>query len=43
MEEVPEVKIGSARGALSEYANPRLLKEEGSAWEKAVMGKYGNA
>lgn len=43
VEEVPEVKIRSARGSLSEYANPELLKEESSAWEKAVIEKYGNA
>lgn len=43
IEETPEVKIHSARGALSEYANPQLLKEERSAWEKAVIEKYENA
>ena len=43
IEEVPAVKKGSARGSLSEYANPELLKEESSAWEKAVFEKYGNA
>lgn len=43
IEEVPQVKVGSARGSLSEYANPELVKEEGSAWEKAVIKKYGNA
>lgn len=43
VEDVPEAKKRSARGALSEYANPELLKEEGSAWEKAVIEKYGNA
>lgn len=43
IEEVPEVKISSARGLLSKYANPQLVKEESSAWEKAVTEKYGNA
>lgn len=33
----------SARGILSKYANPKLQKEEESAWEKAVEEKYGNA
>lgn len=32
----------SARGLLSKYANPKLLKEEESAWERAVEKKYGN-
>lgn len=31
-----ENKIHSARGSLEEYANPKLLKEEDSAWEKAA-------
>lgn len=35
-------KKSSARGLLSEYANPELQKEEKSAWEKAVEEKYGN-
>lgn len=43
IDEVPEEKINSARGSLSKYANPELLKEENSAWEKAVIEKYGNA
>ncbi|MDE7187782.1 MAG: hypothetical protein K2O13_09780 [Lachnospiraceae bacterium] len=30
----------SARGLLSEYANPELQKEEKSAWEEAVEEKY---
>lgn len=36
-------KKQSARGLLSEYANPKLQIEEESAWEKAVEEKYGNA
>lgn len=36
-------KKQSARGILSEYANPELQKAEESAWEKAVEEKYGNA
>lgn len=43
IEEAPEHKTHSARGSLSEYANPELMKEEDSAWEKAVREKYGNA
>ena len=42
IEEVPEVEVHSARGSLSGYANPELLKEENSAWEKAAIKKYGN-
>lgn len=33
----------SARGLLSEYANPELQKAEESAWGNAVEEKYGNA
>lgn len=43
IEEVPEVRMHSARGSLAEYADSRLLKEENSAWEKAVIEKYENA
>lgn len=43
MEETPKVERHSVRGALSEYANPERMKEESSAWEKAVVKKYGDA
>lgn len=43
IEEEPENRVHSARGSLSGYANPDMLKEEGSAWEKAIVEKYGNA
>ena len=33
--------IKSVRGLLSQYANPKLQKEEESAWAKAVEEKYG--
>lgn len=33
----------TARGSLAEYANPDLIKQEKTAWEKAVTEKYGNA
>ncbi|MDD6070226.1 MAG: hypothetical protein PUC12_05330 [Clostridiales bacterium] len=42
IQEVPETTMHSARGLLSEYANLELMKEEKSAWEKAVIEKYGN-
>ena len=40
---VAEMKQPTARGSLSKYANPDLQKQEKSAWEKAVVEKYGNA
>lgn len=44
IEELPEKgKVQSARGSLAEYANPALQEQEKSAWEKAVVKKYGNA
>lgn len=43
MEEAPKDGTHSVRGALSEYADPGRMKEESSAWEKAVIKKYGNA
>lgn len=36
-------KKTSAKGILSEYANPELQKEEESAWQKAMEEKYGSA
>lgn len=43
MEETPKTEVHSVRGILSEYAKPELVKEERSAWEKAVVKKYGDA
>lgn len=43
IEETPKAEIHSVRGALSEYANPERMKEESSAWEKAVVKKYRDA
>ena len=43
MEEPPKPNIHSARGSLSEYANPEWMKEESFAWEKAVVKKYKDA
>lgn len=28
---------------LAKYADPNLRKQEATAWEKAVVEKYGNA
>lgn len=33
----------TARGSLAEYANTDLREQEKTAWEKAVIEKYGNA
>ena len=41
--ETPDKKEGSARGLLSEYANPKLWEEEKTAWEKAVIEKHADA
>lgn len=38
-----ETKQTTARGSLSKYASPDLQQQEKSAWEKAVVEKYGNA
>ncbi len=44
VEELPKKKdIQTARGMLAKYADPELRKQEKSAWEKAVVEKYGNA
>ena len=42
-EEPVEKEHKTAKGALSKYADPNLWELEDSAWEKAVMKKYGNA
>lgn len=36
-------KRKTAKGSLAEYANPDLREQEKTAWEKAVIEKYGNA
>lgn len=36
-------KKKTARGSLAEYADPDLKEQEKTAWEKAVIEKYGNA
>lgn len=36
-------KKSSAKGLLSQYADPKLQKEEKTAWEKAVTEKYADA
>ena len=33
----------SMRGVLAQYADPTLAEKEKSAWESAVVKKYGNA
>lgn len=43
VEEVPVKKGQSARGLLSEYADPDLWEKEKTAWERAVAGKYADA
>ena len=44
VEEVPKPKsTQTVRGMLAKYADPSLRKQEESAWEKAVVEKYGNA
>ena len=42
--ETPEEKKGqTARGSLAKYAKPELWDREKTAWEKAVIEKYGDA
>lgn len=36
-------KKKTARGSLAEYANADLREQEKTAWEKAIIEKYGNA
>ena len=43
MDELPQGKKSSLKGVLSDYANIELMKNEESAWERAVIEKYGNA
>lgn len=44
IQEAPaEEHLQTARGSLAKYANLDLLEQEQSAWEKAVVEKYGNA
>ena len=44
VEEVPKAKsTQTVRGMLAKYADPSLREQEKSAWEKAVVEKYGNA
>lgn len=43
MDEEPKKNSTSARGSLAKYANTDLWDKEGTAWEKAVVEKYGNA
>lgn len=43
VEELPKKKSATARGMLAKYADPKLREQEKSAWEKAVVEKYGNA
>lgn len=38
-----DVKKKSARGVLSQYANPKLREQEEGAWERAVVEKYGHS
>lgn len=43
VEEFPQKKDEhSVRGMLAEYADPGLREQEATAWEKAVVEKYGN-
>lgn len=44
VEELPKKKSAqTARGMLAKYADSKLREQEKSAWEKAVVEKYGNA
>ncbi len=44
VEELPKKKSAqTVRGMLAKYADPNLRDREESAWEKAVLEKYGNA
>ncbi len=44
VEELPQKKnVHTARGMLAKYADPSLREQEVTAWEKAVVEKYGNA
>lgn len=43
-EELPKKKSAqTVRGMLAKYADPNLWEQEETAWEKAVVEKYGNA
>ena len=39
---IPSEVRGKAFGALSAYANPTLMSEEASAFEKAMVEKHAN-
>lgn len=44
VEEFPRKESAQVvRGMLAKYANPKLREQEKTAWEKAVVEKYGNA
>lgn len=44
VEELPQKKkVNNVRGMLAKYANKDLREQEVTAWEKAVVEKYGNA
>lgn len=44
VEELPQKKNSqTVRGMLAKYADPNLRRQEASAWEKAVVEKYGDA
>ena len=42
VEPVQRTHKKNLRGVLSEYANLDLMEQEKSAWERAVVEKYGN-
>lgn len=47
VEELPQLpqkkNSQTVRGMLAKYADPNLRRQEASAWEKAVVEKYGDA
>ncbi len=44
VEEIPKKRsTQTARGMLAKYADSNLREQEKTAWEKAVVEKYGNA
>ena len=43
VEPIKETQKKGMRGILAEYADPNLAQKEKSAWEQAMIEKYGNS
>lgn len=43
IEDLPKQSRTSAKGLLSEHANKELIKNERTAWERAIKEKYETA